>query len=87
MMIRQARALGTSFVLVLALAAAPIVVAGCRRDETVVVQPTGTVLNFLIPAGTAGRIARGEFVDVIPTMIYARVGDEIVIDNQDTFAH
>lgn len=86
-MIRRARALGTSFVLVLALAAAPIVVAGCRRDETVVVQPTGTVLNFLIPAGTAGRIARGEFVDVIPTMIYARVGDEIVIDNQDTFAH
>jgi len=86
-MVGRARGGGTRLVLVLALAAAPIVIAGCNRNETVVVQPTGTVLNFLIPAGTAGRIARGEFVDVIPAMIYARIGDEIVIDNQDTFAH
>ena len=52
-MVGRARGGGTRLVLVLALAAAPIVIAGCNRNETVVVQPTGTVLNFLIPAGTA----------------------------------
>jgi hypothetical protein len=85
-MFRRVRVVGARLVLALALAATSVV-AGCESNDTVVVQPTGTVLNFLIPAGTAGRIARGEFVDVIPTMIYARVGDEIVIENQDTFAH
>lgn len=86
MTLRRVRVAGARLVLALALAATSVV-ASCESNDTVVVQPTGTVLNFLIPAGTAGRIARGEFVDVIPTMIYARVGDEIVIENQDTFAH
>ena len=60
----------------------------------IVLDVEGLTVDLPVAAGTlhavrgiSFQIARGEFVDVIPTMIYARVGDEIVIDNQDTFAH
>ncbi|MEY3453651.1 MAG: hypothetical protein RL574_1389 [Actinomycetota bacterium] len=76
----------TGLMLGLVLLAAPLLVS-CNGTTSSVVTPTGVVANYLVPAGTAGRIARGEFVDVMPTLLYVRVGDVIVIDNQDTFVH
>ena len=66
---------------------APVLLMSCNDTDSTVVTPTGVVDNYLVPAGTAGRIARGEFVDVIPTLLYVKLGDVIVIDNQDTFVH
>jgi hypothetical protein len=66
---------------------ASVMTMSCATTQTSVVTPTGVVQNYLVPAGTAGRIARGEFVDVMPTLLYVKVGDVIVIDNQDTFMH
>lgn len=43
--------------------------------------------DYVIPAGTADRIAAGERVEVVPGEIRARVGDAIRIVNRDRVAH
>ncbi len=46
----------------------------------------GREVVYLVPAGTAARIAAGESVNVLPSTILLRVGDTLVIRNQDTAA-
>lgn len=43
--------------------------------------------DFVIPAGTADRIAAGEDIEIIPTELVVHVGDAIRIVNQDTANH
>lgn len=43
--------------------------------------------DYVIPAGTADRLAAGETVEILPAEIEAQVGDSIRIDNQDREAH
>jgi plastocyanin len=41
---------------------------------------------YLVPAGTAARVAAGESVSVLPATILLNVGDTLVIRNQDAAA-
>ena len=43
--------------------------------------------DFLIPAGTADRINRGEDVAIVPAELTVQVGDTIRIRNQDDVDH
>lgn len=74
----------------LVLAAAAVLVAsacGSSGPESRVIVESGVVANYLIPPGAAERVARGEYLDIVPDVIRARVGDVIVIDNQDVALH
>ncbi|MBS1848202.1 MAG: hypothetical protein JST73_07975 [Actinobacteria bacterium] len=69
---------------------------GCRgNSESVVRSPTtvapttstaprSVVHDFVIPAGTADRVARGEDPKIIPRRIDLHVGDSIRVRNDDT---
>jgi len=50
-------------------------------DETVFVH------DFLIPPGTADRIAAGESVEIIPAELVVKVGEAIRIVNNDSEDH
>lgn len=43
--------------------------------------------EYVIPLGTAGRIAAGEDVEIVPTELIVEVGDAIRIVNDDTEDH
>lgn len=43
--------------------------------------------DFVIPPGTAGRIAAGETVEIVPAELVVRVGDAIRIVNDDSDDH
>lgn len=43
--------------------------------------------DYVIPEGTADRLATGEEVEIMPGEITARVGESIRIDNQDREPH
>ncbi len=51
------------------------------------VPADGEVYSFIIPAGTGERIDAGEDVEVLPARLDVRLGDQIVIDNQDEKDH
>ncbi|HEX7094443.1 MAG TPA: hypothetical protein VF183_01075 [Acidimicrobiales bacterium] len=70
-----------------------VVLAGCRGDDA---EPSPTVVNvvssyadhdYVIPRGTADRIASGEKVIILPKELRARVGQVIRIENRDTRGH
>jgi plastocyanin len=44
-------------------------------------------LDYVIPEGTAARVAAGDQIDIVPAEINARVGDAIRIVNDDTADH
>lgn len=48
-------------------------------------QPTQ--LTYVIPAGTGTRIDAGEQVELIPTQLDLKVGDSMVVTNQDSRTH
>lgn len=62
-----------------ALAALAVLVpaAGCGGE------PEPQVAEFVVPAGTAARIANGERVDIMPDTLELRVGDTLRIRNED----
>jgi plastocyanin len=43
--------------------------------------------NYTIPAGTAGRIAAGEVVEIVPAELVVKVGEAIRIVNNDSEDH
>ncbi len=43
--------------------------------------------DFTIPPGTAGRIAAGQVVEIVPAELVVKVGDAIRIVNNDTEDH
>jgi hypothetical protein len=56
-------------------------------EATYVSQPSSVRaadLEFVVPAGTAGRLVRGERVSIVPRELRVRVGDTIRIRNDDT---
>jgi len=62
-------------------------VTGCDQPQVRIVEPTGVVANYVIKVGTYQRLLRGEIFDVFPRELEVHVGDEIVIENQDSFNH
>lgn len=63
-----------------ALIAAALLLSGCAAAS-------GEERLVDIPSGTFERVMRGEFVDLLPSRVEARVGDVLVIDNQDVVTH
>lgn len=47
-------------------------------------KPEPEVLEIVVPAGTAERLARGEEVRVMPSVLRFRVGDTLRIRNEDS---
>lgn len=61
--------------LVLLVAAGAI--AGCREDRQ------AQTVEVVVPAGTQDRLDAGETVDVMPARIELRVGDTLLMRNED----
>lgn len=56
--------------------------------ESAPVRPVGTTYTYVIPAGTAQKMANNQFVDdILPEFVNLKVGDSIVVDNQDSATH
>ena len=69
-----------------------VVVGACGADESgALIEPdtsaTDADYDFLIPAGTAARIAGGEPIEILPARLDVRVGEVIRVVNEDTEGH
>ncbi len=78
----------------LLVAAALVAIVGCGDEsapETIAVSDVDDVgefdHEFVIPLGTADRIAAGEDVEIVPRELVVEVGDSIRIDNEDDRGH
>ena len=72
-----------SLVVALAVAVVLALSAGaCGSGE----RP-GEVVEIVVPAGTMDRLNAGENVDVMPRRLELRVGDTILIRNDDKWPH
>ncbi|HUP74483.1 MAG TPA: hypothetical protein VM282_15675 [Acidimicrobiales bacterium] len=49
--------------------------------------PPGVDHQFVVPAGTAATLDAGGSVDILPRDLEVRVGDRIVVANEDTLTH
>jgi hypothetical protein len=55
---------------------------------TAVQVPVGETYTYVIPAGTAEKMANNQFVaDILPEFVSLRVGDSIVVENLDSATH
>lgn len=75
---RRTGQIALMIVFVLALMAIPTIVF------VLVIGPSGGTVSYTIPAGTGARVAAGEKVDIMPTTIRLKVGEHLVIHNQDS---
>jgi plastocyanin len=70
---------------------ASLLLAGCSegRGALVVSDPDAGAADYeyLIPAGTAERIAAGETVEILPAELSVHVGEVIRIVNEDSAGH
>ena len=66
-------------------AAVLVLVAGVAIVLTMTLgdRHTPQTLRFVVPAGTAERASRGVTVQILPTELEVRVGDRIIIKNDD----
>lgn len=69
---------------VLVASVALAVVAVLAIVALLVVSQDDSTVTYTIPAGTGARIASGERVDIMPSTIELKVGDHLVIRNQDS---
>lgn len=49
--------------------------------------PVARTIEVTIPVGTADRVARGERVGVLPDTLTLRIGDHLMVHNEDVGAH
>ena len=68
-------------------AVATLLIAAAITLAVMFVAAQSEVHTFTIPEGTQERIDRGEYMDLFPETLRVEVGDELVIDNQDTVTH
>lgn len=47
----------------------------------------GRTHSFVVPAGTGERLDRGENVEIVPRTLEVKVGDSLVIRNEDSRTH
>lgn len=62
-------------------------ITSCSQPSVKIIEPTGVVTSYVVPAGTNLRVLRGEIVQIIPRKLEVHVGDEIIIENQDDVLH
>lgn len=63
-----------------------VIIAAAAIGATVWLRGGGgpTTYSFVVPAGTAAQVARGQRVSVMPALLTAHVGDRIRIANHDS---
>jgi hypothetical protein len=66
--------------LIAIVALAGLAVASCGADDT---NRNPQTVEIVVPAGTQDRLDRGEPVDVMPAKLTFRVGDTLLIRNDD----
>ena len=75
----------------LLLLLAALLLAGCSEDRGALIvddPDAGTAdYEYVIPEGTADRIAAGEDVEILPAQLTVRVGEVIRIVNEDLSGH
>lgn len=47
----------------------------------------GRTHSFVVPAGTGERLDRGENVEIVPRTLEVKVGDSLIIRNEDSRTH
>ncbi|RIK08324.1 MAG: hypothetical protein DCC49_08950 [Acidobacteria bacterium] len=50
-------------------------------------QSTGRIHSFVVPAGTGERLDRGEVIEIVPRTLDVKVGDTLIIRNEDSRTH
>lgn len=56
-------------------------------EETKKSDQRGRTHTFVVPAGTGERLDRGETVEIVPRTLEVRVGDSLIIRNEDSRTH
>lgn len=76
-------------IVVACAAAITVLVAGCGGGLDAATAPTipEPTFEFVIPAGSGDRLAKGEPLDILPAEMNTSVGDTIRIVNEDTVGH
>jgi hypothetical protein len=64
---------------VVALVVAGVLVMRLVSSE----EASGEVVTFVVPAGTADKVAQGEKIEIMPREVRLDVGDSLVIRNDD----
>lgn len=76
--------------MLVALAASTVLIGACTSHEKTSssgVPLTGESYEVVVPLGTFEKVMRGEFVDLLPSIIEVSVGDEFVVVNDDKVTH
>lgn len=50
-------------------------------------EGSGRIHSFVVPAGTAERLAKGEKIEIVPRTLDVKVGDTMIIKNEDSKTH
>jgi plastocyanin len=68
-----------------------LIVVGAGAGAWVVTRgtdlPAGVDHQFVVPAGTGTTLDAGGSVEILPRDLEVRVGDRLVVDNDDTRSH
>jgi hypothetical protein len=66
---------------------AAVVIVAVPLTLALALPQTGQTLTFVIPAGTADRVAAGEEVTILPNDLRMRQRDLLVLINEDSSTH
>lgn len=50
-------------------------------------EQDGRTHSFVVPAGTGDRLDRGEEIEIVPRTLEVKVGDSLIIRNDDSRTH
>jgi hypothetical protein len=71
-------------VVLIAISVVALVLAGVLIVRLVSPEEaSGEVVTYLVPAGTADKVAQGEKIEIMPREVRLDVGDSLVIRNDD----
>jgi hypothetical protein len=71
-------------IVLIAISVVALVVAGVLIVRLVSPEEaSGRVVTYVVPAGTADKVAQGEKIEIMPQEVRLEVGDSLVIRNDD----
>lgn len=77
----------TARLLFLVIGVAVVFLAGCGSSSSDASSDEPVEYRYIIPNGTADRIAAGDPVTIVPARLDLNVGDSVEIVNQDESGH
>ncbi len=66
---------------------ASVLLGACGGGDAAAPTAEEPTFEFVIPAGSGDRIARGEALDILPAEMNTKIGETILIANEDKVAH